>query len=88
MCLSFQEKPQILPERNQIKVKYRETFPGLSRNALTDSSQRDLGVFWVFFLPFGAGGKQLGGLAHAGFALPFLFAKRVSLSGLAGGRRR
>lgn len=39
------------------------------------------------FSPFGAGRKQLGGLAHAGFALPFLFAERVPLSGLAGGRR-
>lgn len=33
----------------------------------------------VLYIPFGAGGKQLGGLAHAGFALPFLLARRVSL---------
>lgn len=45
-------------------------------------------IYGLGFLPFSAGGKQLGVLAHAGFALPFLLAESVLLSGLAGGRRR
>lgn len=48
--MSFQDKPQILQERNQIKVKYRETFPGLSCNALTDSSQCDLRFYFFYLL--------------------------------------
>lgn len=48
----------------------------------------NISLTWVWILPLGAGGEQLGGLAHAGFTLPFLFAERVPLSGLAGRRRR